>query len=306
MARINSMGVGKARGSMGNVTYRTVKGQTIGSQKIDKGTQLLGTLAQVNRRVRMANLVFAYRQINAAGNGAGMYQAFPHRDSRSSNWNEFFRKNINSEAGQVALTKEEASRGYMICAPFLVSEGNIEFPDTVNAQAPVAPNGGYAPVLRDDNTLSLGLATAGMGATTDVATLSAALIQQWGLMNGDVVTIYGIDMAINNAGYNVSKVNVVQFVLDSTDDESLAVDLGLQVVTEGSNTYLGVTLLGEAAAVVIGRSLGSSYEVSTSRFALNPSGRQLFEGHSSNSAKSSAATSYGYKMDPYLQDGNPQ
>ena len=33
MAIINSMGVGKARGSMGNVTYRTVRGRTIGSQK---------------------------------------------------------------------------------------------------------------------------------------------------------------------------------------------------------------------------------------------------------------------------------
>lgn len=300
------MGVGKARGSMGNVTYRTVKGQTIGSQKIDKGTQLLGTLSQVMRRVRMANLVFAYRQINAAGNGAGMYQAFPHRPARSSNWNEFFRKNINSEAGQVALTKEEASRGYMVCAPFLVSEGNIVFPDTVNAMAPVAPDGGYAPVLRDDNTLSLGLATAGMGANTDVATLSAALIQRWGLMDSDVVTIYGISMARNNAGYDVSKVNAVQFVLNSTDDENLAVDLGLQVITEGSNTYLGVTMLGQAAAVVIGRSLGSSYEVSTSRFVLNPSGRAIFDVHNSASAKSNAATSYGYKMDPYLQDGDPQ
>lgn len=307
MARINSMGVGKARGSMGNVTYRTVKGQTVGSQKIDKGTQLLGTLSQVMRRVRMANLVFAYRQINAAGNGAGMYQAFPHRPARSSNWNEFFRKNINSEAGQVALTKEEASRGLMVCAPFLISEGNIDFPDTVNAMAPVAPDGGYAPVLRDDNTLSLGLATAGMGATTDVATLSAALIQRWGLIDGDIITIYGIDMeaAVSYSGFR-SKVNAIQFVLNSTDDENLAVGLGLQVITEGSNTYLGVTMLGEAAAVVIGRSLGSSYEVSTSRFALNPSGRQYFQSHTDNSAKSSAATSYGYKMDPYLQDGNPQ
>lgn len=33
MAIINSMGVGKARKSMGNVTYRTVRGRTIGSQK---------------------------------------------------------------------------------------------------------------------------------------------------------------------------------------------------------------------------------------------------------------------------------
>ena len=33
MAIINSMGVGRSRKSMGNVTYRTVRGRTIGSQK---------------------------------------------------------------------------------------------------------------------------------------------------------------------------------------------------------------------------------------------------------------------------------
>lgn len=34
MAIINSMGVGRARKSMGNVTYRNVRGRTVGSQKI--------------------------------------------------------------------------------------------------------------------------------------------------------------------------------------------------------------------------------------------------------------------------------
>lgn len=33
MAIINSMGIGRARKSMGNVTYRTVRGRTVGSQK---------------------------------------------------------------------------------------------------------------------------------------------------------------------------------------------------------------------------------------------------------------------------------
>ena len=45
MAIINSMGVGKARGSMGNVTYRTVRGRTIGSQKrggVDPSTRADG------------------------------------------------------------------------------------------------------------------------------------------------------------------------------------------------------------------------------------------------------------------------
>lgn len=38
MAIINSMGVGRSRKSMGNVTYRTVRGRTIGSQKRSGGS----------------------------------------------------------------------------------------------------------------------------------------------------------------------------------------------------------------------------------------------------------------------------
>ena len=34
MAIIRSMGVGSAKKSMGNVTYRTVRGRTVGSQKV--------------------------------------------------------------------------------------------------------------------------------------------------------------------------------------------------------------------------------------------------------------------------------
>jgi len=50
MAIINAVGVGKAYGSMGNITYRLVKGRTIGSQKrgrIDPSTRAEGeTLVQ--------------------------------------------------------------------------------------------------------------------------------------------------------------------------------------------------------------------------------------------------------------------
>lgn len=52
MAIINSMGVGRARKSMGNVTYRTVRGRTIGSQKAapSGATTRVPSAGQVGRR----------------------------------------------------------------------------------------------------------------------------------------------------------------------------------------------------------------------------------------------------------------
>lgn len=52
MAIINSMGVGRARKSMGNVTYRTVRGRTIGSQRVQAGGAVtrVPTAGQASRR----------------------------------------------------------------------------------------------------------------------------------------------------------------------------------------------------------------------------------------------------------------
>ena len=304
MAIINSMGVGKAHGSMGNVTYRTVKGQTIGSQKLGKGLQALGTYKQVARRVRMANLVYAYRAFNNAGNGAGMYQAFPFRDSKSSPWNEFFKKNINRpNVGDVVLTKEQSANGLLIPAPFLMAEGRINAPqvlDTIEAS-------GENPAILDSGEFVFGSRTSGMSAdTTDLSTFSRRLSNAWGLQNGDVITVFAINSTTGASGV-VTKVNAIQVVLNFEDVETMMSDLGFDTITVASTTYIGVSGIGNCgAAMIVGRSLGTSYDVSTSYFAMTTTGEQLRAAHSDNLALQQAIESYGYKLDPYLQNGDPQ
>ena len=304
MAIINSMGVGKARGSMGNVTYRTVKGQTIGSQKLGKGLQALGTYKQVARRVRMANLVYAYRAFNNAGNGAGMYQAFPFRDAKSSPWNEFFKKNINRmNVGNVVLSKEQSASGVLIPAPFLMSEGRINAPQVLDAIEASREN----PAILSTGEFVFGSRTSGMSAnTTDLAAFSRGLIAAWGLQNGDVITVFAINSTTGTSGV-VTKVNAIQVVLNSADDETMMSDLGFDTVTVASTTYIGVSGIGNCgAAMIVGRSLGTSYDVSTSYFAMTTVGEQLRAMHSNNMALQEAIESYGYKLDPYLQNGDPQ
>lgn len=69
MAIINSMGVGKARKSMGNVTYRTVRGRTIGSQKraATGGTPATrGDGAVMSRQQALFGMVSMFMQAHAS------------------------------------------------------------------------------------------------------------------------------------------------------------------------------------------------------------------------------------------------
>lgn len=64
MAIIRSMGVGSAKKSMGNVTYRTVRGRTIGSQKVASRPLTRATDISVNQFV--FGLITRFMAIHAA------------------------------------------------------------------------------------------------------------------------------------------------------------------------------------------------------------------------------------------------
>lgn len=69
MAIISSMGVGKARKSMGNVTYRTVRGRTIGSQKraaTGSTPATRGDGAVMSRQQALFGMVSMYMQAHAS------------------------------------------------------------------------------------------------------------------------------------------------------------------------------------------------------------------------------------------------
>lgn len=79
MARIRSLAVGKARGSMGNLTYRIVRGQTIASEKIVENKS--SSPAQVAQRGKFSILANTFKQ-----NQFAFKFDFP-RTQRGSTWN---------------------------------------------------------------------------------------------------------------------------------------------------------------------------------------------------------------------------
>ena len=97
MAIINSMGVGRAKKSMGNVTYRTVRGRTIGSQKVSASGAVtrVPTAGQSSRRV-----VFSLISRFAALHSSDIKVSFD-RTRYGSERNYFMR--VNYDALRAAL-----------------------------------------------------------------------------------------------------------------------------------------------------------------------------------------------------------
>lgn len=109
MAIINSMGVGRTRKSMGNVTYRVVRGRTIGSQKRVSGSAPGTRGQQGNFRkplFSMINMYMAEHQtdINVSFN----------RSRYGSQRNYFFSVNYNAlQKALMALATQSANSGML-------------------------------------------------------------------------------------------------------------------------------------------------------------------------------------------------
>ena len=104
MAIINSMGVGRARKSMGNVTYRTVRGRTIGSQKITPGAVTrVPTAGQSSRQI-----VFALINRFMALHSQSIDDSF-NKTAYGSQRNYFMKMNYNALSAALAGVSADAS-----------------------------------------------------------------------------------------------------------------------------------------------------------------------------------------------------
>lgn len=278
MARIDSITIGKGRGSLGNVTLRNVKGETIASQKVSKGTQLVGTRSQVLQRVRWANLVLAFQGLNALGDGKGMTQSFPQRPKNQSNFNAFMKANLAiPEVGAVVLSKSDSDSRLLVPAPFVVTNGSLTAPTALMA---TFRNGTF--VMAGSNNFQ------NMGA------LSAALIADYGFEEGDVVTFIGMNWTTSGA----TKFTSLQIVVNSTSSSALPSEInasGVITVANASNS---------CAVIVRGRSGIDGYQVSPAQFPSTMVGSAPYSEHVGEAAETVAVDSYGYRQDPYLQS-NP-
>lgn len=111
MAVISSMGVGKARKSMGNVTYRTVRGRTIGSQKraaTGSTATTRGDGAVMSRQQALFGMVSMFMQAHASDIDVSF-----NKSKFGSQRNYFFRTNRKALfAALASLATTAMNQGY--------------------------------------------------------------------------------------------------------------------------------------------------------------------------------------------------
>lgn len=290
MAIVNAVIVGRSRGSVGNVTLRVAGGETIMSQKVTKGGRI-GTYNQVLRRVRWANLVAAYRALNAQGNGNAMSQSFPSRAPRVSNFNMFMRANLAAPSvAAVSLAKSDVGAGFVAPAPFIVSRGTLPTPT-------------YHPALDEGGAISVGRLTA-----NTVGALSTWLINNFDVSDGDTLTFVDMNWPMGGVtdGAGV-KFITSQIVINTSSNESVE-GLDWVVLEPGQGgapptlkLAIGNNVGGNAYVVIVGRPSAEGYLVSSAQFAEADLANSGYDTYSSDNQRAIAVASYGFKLDPYLQ-----
>lgn len=295
MAIINSIVMGKARGSIGNATLAIVGGDTIARQKISKGTGggVVRSFRQMARRVQWGNLVNIWQLFN--GNDRPSFQT---RNARVSDFNAFVQANLASGIGDggvaVFLNKAEARQGAAVAAPYKVTEGDMPSIDN-------AVSGTNGEISTD---ISLGSLT--ISESTTLAQFSRAIIDNNAgrFANGDQITVFVATQESNSVtGLPYVSMKTAKIKLNVSDNETLLEEFdpdGLYFAVTPGTDKLGMSAAVNGAVVYIhSRKEQGVVRVSSQRFIAT---NTLLVNYESNAKRDNAIISYGGKLTGYYLD----
>lgn len=109
---------GTMRGKLGEQVFM----RTGGEQRARTYLKVINnprTLGQMRQRVKLANLVAFYRILRPI-----LGDSFLRRTANQSSYNAFVKANLASS--RVYLTKEQASSGYAVTAPYTITDGTLQ------------------------------------------------------------------------------------------------------------------------------------------------------------------------------------
>lgn len=109
---------GTMRGKLGEQVFT----RTGGEQRARTYLKVISnprTKAQMSQRVKLANLVGFYRLLRPL-----LGDSFLRRPANLSSYNAFVKANLASS--RVYLTKEQASSGYVVTAPYTITDGTLQ------------------------------------------------------------------------------------------------------------------------------------------------------------------------------------
>lgn len=245
MAIINAIAIGKAKGSLGNMTLRYVKGVTVGSQKVLKKGKG-GTFKQVRIRSKWGNLVNLFQAFSGT-----LKLAFEGKNPRVSDFNAFIARNINRSS--VYLTSGEVLQGGAVVFGAQITEGSLPA---------ISHMMGTGDVLVTD----IAVGSMNITASTSLKAFSNAIVSnnpEWNY--GDQISLYKVSQSVNaETGIPYVTVEAVEVTLSDSDEETVLRDLASAdaISVVDGHIGMGATVNG-AACYVHSRETADGLRVST-------------------------------------------
>ena len=278
MAILNGI-IKKMTGSAGQLTFKTVNGQTVVSEKVTV-VKNARTAGQQRQRMKWVNIIRMY-----SGIAPLLKNGFEKKMAQQSDYNMFVR--LNSAASPVYLTKSEADGGGCIAAPYQITQGSL--PSIV-----ITGEGAEA-----KTDIALGSLT--ISASTTVAEFAKAVVDNNADFDyGDQISFYDVLQRVNAE----TQIPYCQFSASYVVlDKNSAVKLLDQVNKAGFASVGGVLAHGEdegdgVFAWVHSRYDGGKTRVST-QFLIN--NNSLLDDYRSHDAYAEACKSYGGVSTVFLQ-----
>ena len=275
--------LGYARGKVGDLVFARRLGQQT-TRAYNATPRDAKTRSQVTQRVKIANVIAMYRALKNVCN-----HSFEGLSVGQSCYNAFVKANLTGN--QVSLTKEAASLGACIVAPYLISRGSL---------ASIVVEGTGADAVTN---ISVGDLTIS-GTTTIGQFAKAVVANNAGIEHGDQLTYVScVQQTDANTHNPVVVCGIYEVTLDSNSNDLLRKFIP-EVGSSVKNGFLAHGQLigrGGFAWILSRKPVGGSLMVSTQRLILTSP--DVYDEYVTETANTKAITSYGFVMEPILNPG---
>lgn len=263
----------KQRGSIGDVTFRLLKGQTVVSEKSEPSQPR--TLAQMVRRTAWRNIQNLYQSFN--GN---LHPSFESRPQTWSDVNAFMSANIGRN--NVYLTQDQARQGGCVVAAYQITRGSL-------------PSIGMGTTGGGVITSDIKLGSLAIDDETTLAAFSAAVIaNNEGWAYGDQLSAF-VSIQNTNVLTGVPYVTTECFEVTLINDpEKLLVDIiGQPTAFNVIDAKLALSAVINGGACYVHSRKGNGRTLVSTQFMHVTN--SLLATYTSQAARDAAVISYGGK-----------
>lgn len=275
--------LGYARGKVGDLVFARRLGQQT-TRAYNSSPKDAKTRSQVTQRVKMANVIAMYRALKNICN-----HSFEGLDVGQTSYSAFVKANLTGN--KVSLTKEAASFGACVVAPYLISRGSLP---SIQVEGTGA-----------DAVTNISVGNLAISGTTTIGQFADALVaNNAGIEYGDQLTYVSLVQQTDaNSGYPVVVAGIYEVTLNSASTDKIR-DFIPEVGSSVKNGFLAHGALigrGGFAWILSRKQTGASLMVSTQRLVLTSP--DVYDQFATADANTRAISSYGFTMEPILAPG---